>query len=92
MKQIENKEIAILNTTQTYKDLIMSCVTTIPKDGFNYQLNKKIERIEKALEGDKPKYDIEDADFEFLKSKVMEMSWAIYDKKLTAFQDYINSL
>lgn len=92
MKQIENKQIQILNQTQQYKDLIMSCITITPKEGFNYQLNKKIERVEKVLEGNKPKFDIEDADFEFLKSKVMEMSWAIYDRQLTAFQDYINSL
>ena len=92
MHTIENKEIEIQGQKQNYKDLILACITTTPQDGFTHELNKKIERIEDVVSENKTKYDVEDSDTMFIKEKVGVMAWAIYDRQLTQFQDYIKGL
>lgn len=99
-KKIENK-IAVLNKeySQTYGELIMTCVKTPlivqgQPQGYDYETLKKIQRVDSVIGTDKlvKEYSFEDADFEFLKSKVSGMSWGIYSSELIDFVTYIVEL
>jgi hypothetical protein len=94
MKTIKNEKILIHNEEKNYCDLIDICVKVTPKEGFDYNLMESISRIDAALKGQKSKktVDLEDSDFEFVKSKVLAMQWGVYDEGLFSFVKYIKSI
>jgi len=99
-KKIENKIAKISDKeTLTYGELIMTCVKspTISNgqpQGYDYETLKKIKRVDDVIGTDKlvKEYSFEDADYEFIKSKVQSMNWGIYSAELINFITYILEL
>mgnify|MGYP003660178648 CR=1 FL=1 len=99
-KQIENKIAKITETeTLTYGDLVMMCVKspTISNgqpQGYDYETLKKIKRVDDVIGTDKlvKEYSFEDADFEFIKTKVQAMNWGVYSVEIINFITYIVEL
>lgn len=96
-KKIENK-IAKINEKEslTYGELIMTCVKSPliingQPQGYDYESLKKIKRVDDVIGSDKliTDYSFEDADFEFVKSKVQSMPWGIYSVEILNFVTYI---
>lgn len=96
-KEIPNKIANITpGQTPTYGELIMSCVKQpgmingqlLPLD---YETIKKIKRIDDVIGNDKlvEKYEFEDADYEFVKSKVQSMGWGLYSPEIIKFVDTV---
>ena len=90
MVKIENKEIEIKGSKTDYKDLLKACNDQTPERGFSVTEMKNRLRISDAL--DKENIELEDSDFTNLKSLVNSMSWAVADKALVDFVEYINEL
>jgi hypothetical protein len=99
-KKVENKIAKISEKeTLTYSELIMSCVK-FPNivegqpQGYDYETLKKIQRVDNVIGIDKLTLDFtfEDADFDFVKSKVQSMSWGVYSTELIDFVTYIIEL
>lgn len=90
MVKIENKEVEIKGSKTDYKDLLKACNDQTPEKGFTLAEMKNRLRISDAL--DKEVIELEDADFSNLKTLVNNMSWAIADKALVDFVEYINNL
>jgi hypothetical protein len=78
---------SIKETPQNYSDIISSALDWVPKDGLTYQILKKRNRIDRALEeclknsspGSEPEFKMEDSDYENLKECVLGMRWIIRD-------------
>ena len=98
MKTIENKLIKLNeNETITYGEMIMTAVTTLQVNQqgqpipLQYDDLKKIQRVDSVIGKDKQvqEYQFEDSDFEFVKSKVIDMRWAFYNPEFIKFTDCI---
>lgn len=94
MKTILNKKTHVKDsaTEITYSELIMSVVKSQDRnEGFNFDTLKSISRIDKvASDKTKKKFEFEDSDYEFLKSKLASMKWAFFDQVFIDFTEYIN--
>ncbi len=77
----------------SYFDLMKVCAEQAPKEGLKIQqINKRI-RIINALEKEKEgKVEMEDADFDELKSLVVNFTWGIVHKDIVNFYNYIQNL
>lgn len=79
----------------TYSKLISECCNKAsdPKAGFSYNDIKSIDRVKTALAAEKDGLiDFEDADYEFVKDKVINERWLIADMQFIEFVDYIKDL
>lgn len=100
MKNIENKglELNVPELKQpiktTYFQLILDQVKATPKEGFSYDLMKKVSRVDLLL--DKAivwaEVPVEDADLEFIKEKINGAQWAFYAPEIIEFMEYIKAL
>lgn len=96
-KKIDNKIAKISEAeTLTYGELIMICVKSQTiingqPQGYDYETLKKIKRVDDVIGADKlvTKYSFEDADFDFIKSKVQAMPWGAYSVEIIKFITYI---
>lgn len=90
-KKIENKLIQITEKeSATYGELIMTCVKSVER-GYDYETLKKIKRVDDVI-NDGLEFTFEDADFEFIKSKVQSMQWGVYSNEILNFITYIIEL
>lgn len=92
MKTILNKKVMLLQKETTYAELLSACNDVVPDKGWTPQEQKKALRVDTAIEKAGETIELEDADFEYIKPKVSSMPWAIKDKVLVEFTDYIEGL
>lgn len=100
MKTILNKKIKVTTSNDegtvdmTYAELIDTCIKYVSPNsgGLTYPIMKSIGRVEPLLVKEKETIELEDADFAFVKSKVISMTWAFYSKEFLEFQEYIESV
>ena len=101
MKKFENKVISIEGREgkpMSYSDLIKECINVIPKDlareGWTPSLQKESFRVEDAMSKAKPNktFDIEDSDVNLIKKFCSDFPWAMRNKDLVEFDEYIKSL
>lgn len=91
MKLIENKKTSILKSETDkscldYRELIKSCLDMTPQGGFSFEDLTKRARIDAALKKSKNgKIELEDADYENLKSIVKEMRWLVRHNDILEF-------
>jgi len=92
MKVIINKTISLQGSDISYADLMKEQLKVAPKEGFSYELMSKIGRVLPKLEANGKKIELEDADFEFLKEKIVTATWGMYSPEFVKMIDYIKSL
>ena len=92
MKTIQNKTIKLLDKDVKYAELLRACNDVPPKEGWTAQEQKKSLRIDTAIDKAGDTIDLEDADFEYIKPKVVSMPWAMKSQDLVDFTDYISGL
>ena len=107
-KKVENKKIAIAIETfvdgaikeielqTTYFELIYGACKrpSDPQSGFTWDDIEKINRVKDYYDAAKEKDEVsvEDADINFIVSRVKSNKWNSIDKKLLDFKKYIESL
>lgn len=75
------------------KDFIKMALDQPPQGGFNRDLLKKSDRIDKAIEKEKDGIIIlEDQDIEFLKTRVSQCHWSTRSKDILDFLNIIDDL
>ena len=93
MKTITNSTI---NSTKirekTYGELMELCVKVPPQQGFTRDTMKQSLKLSPILLDNTDEFQIEDADFIFIKQRVNEMGWGVSDQGIVDFIDYINSI
>ncbi len=95
MKEVVNKTVLMEGQPQTdYKELIDISIKQQVEGGFDYDTIDKILRVRKQMKhlSQANTFDLEDADFTFVKDKVNSIRWNIADEALLEFRNYINSL
>jgi hypothetical protein len=92
MKTIENRKVIIANAQMTYRELIKAVCEKAPENGFTLAEMRERNRILDAIHKESDKYPLEDADYEKLKNLVLNMSWAVFDKEIIVFSEYIERL
>jgi len=92
MKSINNKTIQLLGKDATYAELLKACNDVTLEKGWTKADMKASLKVDTALEAAKETIELEDADFEYLKPKVSNMPWAVKDKALVEFTEYIESI
>lgn len=107
MKTINNKKVSYVtkewgdtgivdkvNDTD-YFEMIKDCCNKPgdPKSGFTYSDIKSIDKVVKALSKAKAnKVEVEDADLEFIKTKIDPHPWRVADIQFVEFVDYIKGI
>ena len=95
MIRLENKETTIKKdeeSNMTYSDLAIAVTNQESPKGFSVTDMKKRFRIIEALESSKKDIELEDEDFNNLKTLVNDMKWGMPHKDIVAFTDDINEL
>lgn len=102
MKTLENKivEMTTLQTsngpikeTATYTELINSCLSYPPKDGFTYDEMKKRDRIfDKVQDKTITSIEFEDSDYIHLITVVDATRWGTMNKGVIQFIDDVKNL
>lgn len=94
MKTLENKKVKVAGKDTTYSALINDVLNYKPESaGFSNEYQRKAFRVLDVTDkSEMDTFSIEDADFEFLKTAVNNVSWGILDRELLAFTEYINSI
>lgn len=92
----ETRELVEEKVSQTYMELIFGACNrpTNPQGGYTWNDIEKISRIEKYSKDAKPDdiIEIEDADFDFIKSRIMSNVWGTSDSKLLEFKNDLDSI
>jgi hypothetical protein len=96
---IENGVSKVVASHTTYGETIFNIIKN-SENGFNYEEFRKVARVEDAWrkvkdehnEGKVPVICLEDADYEYVLSRVNNMKWAFYDRQLIDFVDYIRAV
>lgn len=107
-KQVENKKIALsietfvegtikeISLETTYFELIYGACKrpSDPQSGFTWDDIEKINRVKEYYDNSKEKEDVmvDDADINFIISRVKSNKWNSIDKKLLDFKKYLESL
>lgn len=92
------KSIVTVNAETTYFEVFYeSCKRPAQKEGgFTWEMIEKINRIKKVYETAKTKVGekikVEDADFEFIKERVLSNTWSTFDENLLDLKNYIEKL
>lgn len=92
MKIITNKTIKLLDKDVKYSELLRACNDVAPEKGWTATEQKKALRIDTAIDKATDTIELEDADFDYIKPKVIAMPWAIKSQDLVDFTDYIEGL
>lgn len=102
MKTIQNKNTTILvareggtNSLMDYAEIIKAVMTQQRKpEGYSTEEMRKDFRVIDAIDSvkEKEEIDLEDADFEYFKSKLKTMRWSLQHKDLIQFEDDINEI
>lgn len=107
MKKVLNKTITLqveqgqelLTVETTYFELIFGCCKRPEEGGYSWDMIEKISRIKtladkaKDLSYKDTEIDVEDADFDFIKQRVMSnKSWVTFDSGLLEFKKYLETL
>jgi hypothetical protein len=88
-----NKEIELViekDKQATYADLLKICVNwAAPEGGFTVEQMKERIRLSDVIEAWWNELDFEDSDYTNLIQLVKETKWAIVNKEIIEFSDYI---
>lgn len=88
----ENGKQAFHVIEKKYSDLIIDACNRAsdPQKGFTYDDMEKIDRVKKAVAGEKEGViSLEDADYAFVKQRVDTMVWAFNDMEFVNFRNKI---
>ena len=90
------KQVIQVPIKTTYLELLFNCCKMPVEGGYSWDLIEKINRVKLTFDSNKENFgivDIEDADFEFMKSKFLSNNfWTSYDINLLEMKKYIESL
>ena len=97
LEQMTPEGVANVPAETTYFELIFACCKRPEEGGYSWDMIEKIGRIktlfDKAVTQPGADIDVEDADFEFLKERVLtNRTWVTFDLKLLEFKKYLESL
>lgn len=92
----ETKQIVEEEISQTYMELIFSSCNrpSNPHGGYTWDDIEKISRIENYLKKSKDAdfIEIEDADFDFIKSRILTNIWGTADRRLLDFKKDLENI
>lgn len=96
IEQMTQEGLVIVPIQTTYFELIFGCCKRAEEGGYSWDMIEKIGRVkvlaDKAKEIPNADIDIEDADFEFIKERVMSnKSWVTFDLGLLEFKKYLET-
>lgn len=91
-KNVETSMIKEGEKIVKYGDLIVACLDTPPKGGFDIQEMKRRMRILDVVEKGGEEFSFEDADIETLKKCVSSMKWAVFHREVLAFCEAVDSI
>lgn len=92
------KSIVIVNAETNYFEVFYeSCKRPAQKEGgYSWEMIEKINRVKKVYEDSKTKVGekikVEDADFEFIKERVLSNTWSTFDESLLELKKYLEKL
>ena len=94
MKTLINKNTTIPSGTDepvTYFALFKVALEARPAQGFTTQEMRRRIRVLNALDENREKFDLEDADFAVLKECFKDMTWGLVSKDIVEAEDYLNT-
>jgi hypothetical protein len=103
MKTIQNKKMTLpalkngeeIKLETSYFEQIKTAIKQAPQGGFDFDTLEKVSKVMPLLKtGEGFTNDFEDADVEFIKKRIEETKWLLYDEDgaLLEFLKYIKSL